>query len=309
MMNEFKYINWIQKQIKYPPSVFIKSGDDAAAIRLNKNRFLLVTTDVIVEGIDFLRNKTSGFDIGYKSLAISLSDLAAMGGAADSLYAVATVALRPKMPNRFAQSLFRGMKKAADKFQVTIIGGDVSVVQGPTSISSTIMGIGQKLKPLTRSGARTGDAIMVTGQLGGSILGKHLRFTPRLKEARHLNRKYRINAMSDISDGCLADLDHILKKSKKSAVLFANRIPISRATWQLSRQTKKLALKHALTDGEDFELLFTCPVKEALKILKDRSLAVPVTLIGIIGTGQGIFLQDVRGKIKKIKPKGYEHKL
>ncbi|MEK7448568.1 MAG: thiamine-phosphate kinase [Planctomycetota bacterium] len=328
-MHEFEYIKWIQKQIKRPKSVLVGSGDDAAVIQLippfpPKKRLMLVTTDMIVEGIDFslpevnsgqarrkphLSQSTSGLDIGWKALAVSLSDIAAMGGATEYLYAVAAVALRPKVSSRFAREVFRGMKKVADRFSVAIVGGDVSAVNGPMSITTTVFGLGRRLRPLTRSGAKVGDAIMVTGQLGGSILGKHLNFTPRLKEAGQLNQKYRINSMIDISDGLLADLNHLLEQSQMGGILFENLIPISSAARQLSRRTKKPPLFHALADGEDFELLFTMPQKEANRLLKSNNLKVLISHIGQICPGKNIRLVDLAGRLRKIKPKGYEHQL
>jgi thiamine-monophosphate kinase len=307
-MKEFSYINWIQKQLRPPREVFIPSGDDAAGVRIG-NKSLLITTDLIVENIDFTLKEANTFQIGYKSIAISISDIAAMGGNCNKLYAVATVALRKNLSGRFAKELFRGMKDAADKFKVSIIGGDVSSVKGPISITSTVFGVSDKSTHIRRSGACVGDAIMVTGSLGGSILGKHLDFTPRLNEARILTRKYSIHSMIDISDGLSADLNHILQSSKKGAILVEHLIPVSDSTKKLSRKDKKSAIEHALYDGEDFELLFTLPMREAKMILTDKPFAAPVSLIGIIQKEQGIILIDKKGHKRKLKPKGYEHVL
>jgi len=302
--SEFAYLGWIQKHLRYQPDVLVGSGDDAAVLRLNKHQRLLATCDMIVEGVDFKLRTATARQIGYKSLAISLSDLAAMGGVDGPIYALMSVAFKPNTPDRFAKELFIGMKSLADKFDVAIVGGDVSSTSGPLTINSTLLGSVTKLKSLLRSGARTGDAIMVTDKLGGSILGKHLSFTPRLKEALLLNQSYKINSMMDISDGLLIDLNHILSSSNKGALLYEYAIPISKSAYRLGRSN---ALKHALTDGEDFELLFTASPKEAERIIKDRRLKVPVTIIGQITNKQGMYIQGLDKQTRLLKPSGYEH--
>jgi thiamine-monophosphate kinase len=326
-VKEFAYIRWIQKQLKTSPEVNIPSGDDCAGIKIGRNKTALITTDVIVEGIDFRLGAggATAFQVGYKALAVSISDIAAMGGVpglsgrdslssretkrsgADKLYAVATVTLRKELSGKFAKELFRGMKTIAHKFNIPLIGGDVSSTKGPICISTTVIGIAGTKGTLKRSGAKENDAIMVTGKLGGSILGKHLNFIPRLAEARTLNTYYRINSMIDLSDGLLADLNHILKPSGEGAILWENNIPISNDAYKLSRKDKKSPLSHALTDGEDFELLFTLPMREAYKITRDTPLKIPVSFIGIICKGKGINLLTGQGQIKKLIPKGYEH--
>lgn len=315
-MKEFAYIKWIRKQLRYPKEVFIRSGDDAAGVRIGKGHSVLLTIDLIVEGIDFSLPDVSPYWIGRKALASALSDIAAMGSAVKPLYALVSIALRSSLTKGFARQLFRGMKDLADKFKVAIIGGDISSVKGPISISVTLLGVNNKFKPILRSGARSGDAIMVTGELGGSILGHHLRFLPRLKEAGILNRRYRINSMIDISDGLLADLGHILESSKKGAVLFEEQIPVSGAARRLARTRPAPTrtggtgspLQHSLSDGEDFELLFTLPVREAGRIIKDKPFRTQVSLIGMIHQGKGIVLLDKQGKEKKLEPQGYEHR-
>lgn len=294
--------------MRYPREVFIRSGDDAAGVRIGKQNAVLLTIDLVVEGIDFSLPEAPAYWIGHKALATGLSDMAAMGSAAKPLYALVSVALRSALPERFAHQLFRGMKALADKFKVAIIGGDVSSINGPISIGVTILGVRAIHElPLRRSGARSGDAIMVTGELGGSILGHHLRFLPRLKEASILNQRYQINSMIDISDGLLADLGHILEESKKGAVLFEEQIPVSGAAKKLSKGGVTPPLQHSLSDGEDFELLFTLPVPEAARLMKHKPFRVPVSLIGMIHQGKGIVLLDKQGKTKRLKSQGYEH--
>lgn len=310
--SEFGYINWLQKHLKYNSDVLVGSGDDCAAVKLPDGNLLYATTDTIVGGIDFIvpsKKRGAGVyyatpeQIGYKSIAISLSDLAAMGGGFTKIYALISASLPKKFTKpSFTHPLFKGMYSICKRFGVQIIGGDLSATKGPITITSTLLGI-SKSKPVTRSDARDGDAILVTGKLGGSILGKHLSFTPRLKESTLLSRHYKINAMIDISDGLVADLNHILESSKLGAVLDELSIPISRDAYKL----KGKPMRHALIDGEDFELLFTAPLKEAVKIIHDRALKTPVSIIGMVNNRKGIYLISRQGEVNRIKPEGYSH--
>jgi thiamine-monophosphate kinase len=272
-------------------------------VKLADGNFLYATTDTIVEGVDFRISSASPEQIGYKSVAISLSDLAAMGGGFTKIYALISASL-PKNCTKpsFTHPLFKGMRSVCKRFGVQIIGGDISSTKGPITITSTLLGV-SKSKPVVRSGARVGDAIMVTGKLGGSILGRHLSFAPRLRESALLNRHYKINSMIDISDGLLADLSHILEASKVGAVLDEVSIPISQDAYKL----KGSPLQRAMTDGEDFELLFTAPLKEAVRIIRDRALKKPIHIIGMITKQKGLYLISRQGQVNRIKPEGYSH--
>ena len=303
---EFGYINWLQKYLKYGKDVVIGSGDDCAVVKLKtqnaeRTTLLYATTDTIVEGVDF--KKATPEQIGYKSVAISLSDLAAMGGGFTKIYALISASIpKNRAKPSFTHPLFKGMHSICKRFGVQIIGGDISSTKGPITITSTLLGI-SKSKPVKRSGACAGDAILVTGSLGGSILGKHLSFTPRLRESVRLSSRYKINSMIDISDGLVADLNHILEASKFGAVLDELSIPISQDAYKL----KGNSLQHALTDGEDFELLFTTPLKEAVKIIRDKTLKTPVSIIGMITKQKGIHLLSKQGETSNIKPQGFTH--
>ena len=155
--------------------------------------------------------------------------------------------------------------------------------------------------------SKVDDAIMVTGALGGSILKKHFAFKPRLKEGQLLNKKFNINSMIDISDGLVADLNHILEESGVGAVLYEDEVPVSADAKKLVRKTGFSALHHALHDGEDYELLFTLSGKESKKLLASSSFPVRLSKIGHIKRSNGISMQGSNGKLKKIKPVGYEH--
>lgn len=309
---EFGYIKWIQKRLKPYPDVALGSGDDAAVIRISKGRCLIATTDTIVEGIDFKPHvrfaqckQITPEAIGHKAVAISLSDIAAMGQGKPPLYALITVALPARLNNqRFTHRLFEGMHRIASRFGVRIVGGDLSAINGPLTITSTLLGYNNG-PILKRSGAKAGDIIMVTGRLGGSILGRHLTFTPRIKETLFLNRCYRINSMMDISDGLSTDLGHICEASNIGAQLVENRIPASDAARKLSGKTGRSPVSHALSDGEDFELLFTASPDQARRIIRERKVAV--SAIGFMTKDKGICLEDTEGRIRRMKPEGYRH--
>jgi len=220
---EFALINWLRKNLpETSRRVRIPVGDDAAVISAPSDGLVAVTTDMILEGTHFellapRADKRTLRQIGRKAVAVSLSDVAAMGLAPSAV--VVSVAIPESRGLGFAQELFRGMRTIAQQFQVDVVGGDITSWEGRLAICTTVLGGGGGLKPIKRSGARPGDALAVTGRLGGSRLGKHLRFKPRVEEALYLNRNFKIRAMIDISDGLALDLSHILEESGCGAVL------------------------------------------------------------------------------------------
>jgi thiamine-monophosphate kinase len=260
---------------------------------------------MLLEGVHFPKG-TSPYLIGRKTVAISLSDIAAMGGS--PVFALCAVALPESACMRYARDLYRGMKDMADEFRVDIVGGNVASWKYPLCTCSTLIGTVPARRPIKRTGAKVGDAVLVTGELGGSVLGKHLRFTPRVKEALTLNKNYAVHSMIDISDGLTQDLAHLAERDRLGFLLYEEAIPVSRAAKRLSRRTGKTALEHALSDGEDFELLFSASPKEAKRILATWHLTTRVSLIGeITRRTAGYRLRKVSGNIVTVEPKGYVH--
>ncbi len=304
-MEEFSFIEWIKKQQKRDSNIAIDIGDDCASIQINDNKLFLITTDMLVEGTHFELKKSTAGQIGRKSIACSISDIAAMGCSAK--YAVVSLCLRQDTKTQFAKELFLGMKEIADEFGIKIIGGDVVSNKNLFVINVTMLGENGGLKPITRAASRVGDTLLVTGTLGGSIVGKHLTFTPRLREGLILNKNFKINAMIDISDGFLADLNHILKASGTGAELYEDKIPVSFDAQLLARQTGRSPLDHALFDGEDYELLFTLSEAESLRLLESNYFSTRLTKIGRIKKNPGIVLHHANGEVRGIIPKGYEH--
>lgn len=260
LRGEFRLIERLKSLIPRPLQGKIPIGDDAAVLPPMRGRDLLFTTDTIVEGVDFIlgRGGATPEAIGRKALAVNLSDIAAMGG--KPLAFVVAWGLPKKCAGAWTLRAAKGMLHLARRFNVSWVGGDLSRSER-IFISIALLGEAQKGKAVLRKGARAGDSIYVTGKLGGSIEGKHLTFEPRLREAQFLVKRFRPSAMIDISDGFIQDLGHILDTSNVGAQIDLEKIPVSKVT-----TSKRMALKSALTDGEDFELLFTLPPAKVKKL-------------------------------------------
>jgi thiamine-monophosphate kinase len=292
-IGEFGLIKRFQKKIGINSSVVAGSGDDCAVLKFNQTSYQLFTCDMLVEGVDFY--KTADFRlVGRKALAISISDIAACGGLPK--HAVVALGLPGKMPVHQIDRLSRGLFDLARKFDINIVGGDISSCS-KLVIDLSLLGVVDKNKLCLRSGARVGDMIMTTGDFGGAIKGKHLKFTPRLKEAQFLVNNFKINAMIDVSDGLGQDLGHILKQSSVGAVLYESLIP-------LSKQSQ--GIEEALCSGEEFELLFTASRDQASKIIKNAKYRFKV--IGeVMPEAFGLRLINYKNRYSKLKLRGYRH--
>jgi len=295
-LGEFNFIAAIAKNCKKHRSVIKGIGDDAAVVRFTKDKQLLFTVDMLIEDVHFLRTHKPQ-EIGHKALACSISDIAAMGGTPN--YALVSVSLPKSLSINYAKRIYQGMQKTADKFSVAIIGGDTNSCE-KIIIDVFVCGTVQKKRLVKRDTAKSGDSIFVTGSLGSSQNGRHLRFTPRLEQALFLTKNFPLSAMIDITDGLASDLGHIVEDSKKSALLFKHCVPVA----------KKCSMKDAFYAGEDFELLFTAPKHYKEQILKKWPFHKKVRLscIGRIEKGKGqIKLVDKLGNILLVEKGGYRH--
>ncbi len=302
--SEFDFIDWIRKQTPRRNDLRVGPGDDCAvALQYDKDEEVL-TVDMVLDGTHFDSRVLTPQQIGRKAIAVSLSDVAAMGCMPD--LALVSVALPRKTDKKFRHTLFDGMKKIADEFDVIIAGGDVTVWDGPLAISSTLIGHCPEDEAVLRSGAKNGDAICVTGDLGGSQLGKHHTFTPRIKEGLAIRERTEPHAMIDISDGLVADLMHILTESNKGAVLYEENIPISDAAKRAAKKSGKTPLEHALTDGEDYELLMCVEVGDASTLARKPPAGTRTVVIGRIH-GTGLRTRGIECIERPLKLKGYEH--
>jgi thiamine-monophosphate kinase len=257
------------------------------------------------DGIDFRVGSDAPRRIGRKALGANLSDLAAM--AARPLGVVIAVALPRAGAAELARELLEGMLPMAERYAVAIAGGDTNVWDGPLAISITAIGEVTEHGPLLRSGAQPGDRILVTGAFGGSILGRQFDFEPRVQEALRLNADYPLHAGTDVSDGLSLDLSHICAESGVGAMVDVQRVPITPAAYQMNDELTPL--DHALSDGEDFELILAVPADAAREIVRLQPTGVPVTDIGEFVAGSGLQQQSAAGTIEPLKPRGFEHSI
>ncbi|MGI8981189.1 MAG: thiamine-phosphate kinase [Pirellulaceae bacterium] len=293
------------------PRLLLGPGDDAALLALAKENACVVTTDMLMDGVDFQLGKYghSPQRIGRKSLAVNLSDLAAM--AARPVGAVISLALPRSGGESLALQLNEGIVPLAEEFETAIAGGDINSWDGPLVISITAIGEVIPGKEWRRSGARPGDAILVTGWFGGSILGRHFDFSPRIRESLLLAEQYDIQAAMDVSDGLSLDLSRLCEASGCGAVLDLSQIPIAPAANELSaaKQGDLSPLDHALSDGEDFELILAVAPAVAQQLLSVQPLAIPLTRIGCFVEAPGLWQQTGGGPLQSLAPRGFEHQL
>jgi thiamine-monophosphate kinase len=300
-VGEFDFIRWIRTTTPSAAEVLVGPGDDCAVLAAPA-RPLLVTTDVLTEGVDFLVRECGAFAVGRKAMAVNLSDLAAMAGT--PVGAVVGVVF-PRAHPIDPQELHAGLRDVADAFHCPIVGGDTNSWAGELVVSVTVFGtLKPGRQPVRRTGARPGDRLFVTGPCGGSILGRHLHPTPRLREADALAEFVHLNAMIDVSDGLSQDVSHLLAESGCGAVLTAERIPIHPDAVTLAARTGRPPLDHALGDGEDFELVFAVSEADAAKLRGGSP--VPVFEIGRCVADRGLWL-ETGGDRRPFTPTGWSH--
>ena len=308
-LNEFDLIARLTKSLPTNESVVAGAGDDCAVLDLGvPEKLILFKTDAVVEEIHFTRG-TPPEKIGRKALARGLSDIAAMAGTPTA--ALVTIALPKDFDVEFAAKIYDGLISLAQQFEVAIVGGETTTNPERILISISLIGTVPRGKQILRGGAKFGDAIFVTGELGGSLAEKHLSFEPRLAEARWLAEHFPIHALMDLSDGLGGDLRHILNASKVGAEILKSAVPISRAAKLRAKENSaaKPPFIAALTDGEDFELLFTIASKDAVKLLdgwKKKFPKLKLSCIGKIVAGDGISIRDKIGS-HTFDANGYVH--
>ena len=294
MAGEFAFIDWIRKQQKTGGIVALSAGDDLAVLDWPAGELLLVGVDQVLDGVHFDSAVHAPGDIGRKVMNRNLSDCAAM--ACLPAAAVATVALPRSVSMDYAKELYLGMKAAAEKYGCALVGGDTGSWDGKLVMTVSILGRTAGIRPVLRSGAKQGDTIYVTGPLGGSILGRHLRFEPRIELARDLAGRGVVHAMIDISDGLSRDLRHVCRESGLGAVIDAERIPVHVDALELSKRSGRPAIEHALHDGEDHELI----------VVGESGLTAPLVEIGRMVVGEGIILRSA-GREERLETRGWEH--
>ena len=305
---ESDLIAWLRKRLPPHPLLLLGPGDDAAVLRMAEVDECIVTVDMLTDQVDFDLSRVDPRRAGRKCLAANISDLAAM--AAEPLAGVVALALPRKGAMELATALYEGMLPLAERYDLAIAGGDTNSWDGPAAVSITLIGRVTANGPLRRDGARPGDRILVTGSFGGSILGRHLDFEPRLREALLLNERYRLHAGIDVSDGLSIDLAHLVQESGCGAVVDIENIPIHDDARRLARQLAdgSTARDHALGDGEDFELILAVHPEEAGRMLAEQPLQTPLTDIGCFIAEADLWQADQDGVRRKLIPRGWQHK-
>jgi thiamine-monophosphate kinase len=289
---ETQLVNWLQHVTKPSQGSTISIGDDAALLATNP-RGILVATDLLLAGVHFDMATTPAHLIGRKAVAVNFSDIAAMGGTPQSVFVSLGI---PKDRDRdFIEALMLGISAICGEFACGIDGGDTNSWDGGLVINVAVTGSPHVRGVTTRGGALSGDVVMVSGQsLGGSYhSGKHLTFTPRVKEAQWLLDHFRIHSMMDLSDGLATDAPRLAEASRKQIIF---------ATEAIAPDDD--SLRHAFCDGEDFELLFTCDPKTAQAINSSSRWPCGFRQIGRVTEGQGVKLKDRYGKLIEM-PSGW----
>ena len=305
---EFAFIDWLRRRTPAAARVLLGPGDDTAALSWPAGVPCLVTTDMLLDGSCFRLDEVGPRRVGRKAMAVNLSDIAAMAGI--PVAAVVSVGLPRKGGRTLAEELYLGLRDVADAFDTPIVGGDTNSWDGPLVINVTLLGepgaSATGVRAVRRSGAQLGDWLLATGPFGGSILGKHLDFTPRVREALALHQAADLHAMIDVSDGLAADLSKLCVESRCGAVLRAESIPIDSAARRMTDD--RSPLEHALGDGEDFELVFAVAPDDGRRLLATQ----PVPGISLAHLGEcvadGLWIEE-SGERRPLPPTGYVHTL
>jgi thiamine-monophosphate kinase len=299
-MNELELIRKLTPLLPANEHVIAGPGDDCAVLDFGlADQWFLFKTDSIVEGVHF--EKTAPAEkVGHKALARALSDIAAMGGTPAA--ALVTLGLPRGFDPDYIEQVYRGMTALARRFNVAISGGETTTNPERMLICVAILGTVAKNRCVRRAGSKAGDAIFVSGRLGGSLAGHHLEFEPRLAEGRWLVENFAIHSMIDLSDGLASDLRHLMEAANLGAELNKASIPISREAKRKAKTESPSPppLLAALTDGEDFELLFTVASRDAVGLLdawKKQFPNVPLTCIGRMTPEPGLKLRDQHGAL------------
>lgn len=306
----------VRRRLRPGQALVVGIGDDSAVLRIPARHQALVTTDFSLEGVHFRRQWHPAQSVGHRCLARGLSDIAAMGG--KPLAAFLSLALPPSLPQTWVDEFMTGLLALANKFGVTLAGGDTAQSPGGVLADIIVMGSVPSGKAILRSGAKAGDAIYVSGQLGASAATlqrmrmdpqrrlnpqqflQHFFPVPRITLGRFLREKRLASAMIDLSDGFSTDLAHICEESGVGAEIQADAIPMA----SIGKPKQRVDSEFALHGGEDYELLFTAP---QAKRVSSQIAGAEITQVGRITRGREIVLMDDRGKKRELVAQGWEH--
>ena len=306
---ETEFIAWLLSRLPADQRLELPPGDDAAVLRPPALRRTVVTVDMLMEGTDFILGPDcSPRAIGHKALAVSLSDLAAMGARPEA--AVVAVALPRHGGDTLGREIEVGIEALAAEYGVTLAGGDTNAWDGPLVISTTAIGSVRPGAAWRRDGARAGDVLVVTGGFGGSLLGRHLAVAPRVREALFIAEHFTVHAAIDCSDGLSLDIARMMAASGACGVVRLADVPIHADALRRAARDGGTALEHALGDGEDFELILAMPPEAARALVAAAGTApldLPITVIGTVVAGTGLVAEAADGVRSPLEPRGYIH--
>jgi thiamine-monophosphate kinase len=289
-LGEDQLLDQLLPRLSLKKAVVVAPGDDCAVVETPDHRKLLVLkTDCIVEGVHFLRD-TNALDVGWKAMMRPLSDFAATS--AVPKFALITLIVPEKTELAWMKELYRGLRRAAKRFEVSIVGGETSGTQGPAAISTSVVGFVEKGRAISRRGGKAGDDLFVTGRLGGALRQKHLQFIPRIAESRWLTKNFSIHAMMDLSDGLGTDLPRLARASKLGFKIDTEKLPLTRGA----------NVNDAISEGEDYELLFAISPRDRSRLQREWARKfpnLPLTRIGSLNRKSAI-------ENRKL-PSGYVH--
>lgn len=327
-IGEFGFIKKISRGCLIRPDNVIKSiGDDAAAFITEPDQVSLITTDLLVERIHFTRTSIDGADLGYKSLAVNLSDIAAMGGIAREAFV--SIAIPQACPLEYLEAVYDGMKRLAARFDVNILGGDTTRSTDDLIINIVVQGTVNQAQMLCRDAARPGDIVVSTGYLGDSraglylllndippdaddrqaLLRAHVAPEPHLHEGRFLASQPGTHAGIDTSDGLSSDLDHIVQESRVGAFIYSEKIPLSESLLTFCSRFDFDPIEYALSGGEDYTLLCTIAPENAEDTAAkfQTEFKRPLFRIGEINDTNRLEIVHPDGSTKPITPTGWNH--
>jgi thiamine-monophosphate kinase len=285
-LGEDRLLAQLLPRLRLGKSVVAGGGDDCAIVRIPGSRDLLVLkTDCVVEQMHF-SSAANPLDVGWKAMVRPLSDFAATSALPQ--FALVTLIVGKQTKVEWVKKIYRGLSRAAARFNVSIVGGETSGTPGPAAISVSVAGFVEKERFLSRRGGKIGDDLFVTGRLGGTLRKKHLRFMPRIKESRWLTANFSIHAMIDLSDGVGADLPRLARMSKVGFQIDKQKLPLARGA----------KIDNAISDGEDYELLFAISSRDRNRLQKSwrkRFPKVPLTRIGSFNRQSAMGNRQLKG--------------
>ena len=302
---ERELIHWLEREFSNCRQTLIGIGDDAAVIRRPAGD-IVMTTDAICDGVHFLSEVHEPERIGYKALAAALSDLACMG--AEPLAATVSLTLPDSATLDWAKRLFAGMKRLVERFGVDISGGDTTIWSGKLILSVSAIGVAPPGGAWRIDTAQPGDRILVTGAFGGSLLGRHLDFEPRFEFSRQWRNSRLVRACTDVTDSLGLDLAKVARASGAGFVIDSRKIPLAPAAHEMAnRSGTHNVMKHALEDGEDFELVVIAAPEAASRMIAGTPTPPGLVDIGEIRRDTALLLLDEEGGENPFTPRGFEH--